>query len=473
MENHAGRPEFAAALASHVGTSARTSKTVGINYLYVAVPVSGGAVRLAYPLSSIEQSSATISNQLFRASILALLIGTLIAGGLSHLVARRLKKIVIFAERVAAGDLSARISESSSDEIAQVASALDATARKLETSFATLQMSKEQLETLLNSIPNAVMAVSADLRVQWANGAMQHLEPRIRIGAPVVETFRNPDLLQAFVAVIEESKMQSVHTANLISGRTFNVSAAPMPGGGAVAVLQDVTEIERVEKTRRDFIANVSHELRTPLTSIQGYIETVLDSYPKNVDGRQFLEIIQKHSARMSRLTEDLLVLARVESGEEKLALEKVSARELIEEAEEGLGSIAQARGVALEVTLSCDSRVLADKYAIQQVFANLIDNAVKYSASGTEVQIAAREAGDTVEFSVRDFGPGISSEHQPRLFERFYRVDASRSRDSGGTGLGLAIVKHIVLNHGGKIWVESELNHGAAFFFTLPLSKN
>jgi two-component system phosphate regulon sensor histidine kinase PhoR len=246
-----------------------------------------------------------------------------------------------------------------------------------------------------------------------------------------------------------------------------------MPGGGAVAVLQDVTEIERVEKTRRDFIANVSHELRTPLTSIQGYVETVLDSYPKNADGRQFLEIIQKHSARMSRLTEDLLVLARVESGEEKPALEKVTARELISEAEESLSSIAQARGVSLRITATSDSRVLADKYAIQQVFANLIDNAVKYSTSGNEVQIAAQEMGDAVEFSVRDFGPGISFEHQPRLFERFYRVDASRSRDSGGTGLGLAIVKHIVRNHGGKVWVESALNHGATFFFTLPVSRN
>jgi two-component system phosphate regulon sensor histidine kinase PhoR len=473
MENHASRPEFITALSGKMGIASRTSKTVGIEFLYVALPVHGGAVRMAYPLSSIEQTTALIRTRLLWASALALLVATLIAVVISHSISRRLRKILVFAEHVAAGDLSARISESASDEIAQVAAALDLTARKLESSFAALQLNKEQLETLLNSIPNGVLAVTADRVLAWANGAMRTLEPQIRVGAPLVESFRDPDLLHALETAVERSQTQSVQAANLVPGKTFNVTAAPMPGGGAVAVLQDVTEIERVEKTRRDFIANVSHELRTPLTSIQGYVETVLDSYPDSGQGRQFLEIIQKNSARMARLTEDLLVLARVESGEEKLKQGTVAVAQLLNEAKENFDGMAQTRGICLSVERSIECGVNADKDAIQQVFANLIENALKYSPTGGKVVLGANASGAAVEFYVRDSGPGISLEHQQRLFERFYRVDTSRSRDSGGTGLGLAIVKHIVLNHGGTVWVESALNHGASFFFTLPLSRN
>jgi two-component system phosphate regulon sensor histidine kinase PhoR len=377
----------------------------------------------------------------------------------------------VFAEKIARGDLSARISENSSDEIAQVAAALDLTARRLEENFAALQLSKKQLETLLDSIPNAVVAVSADHVLRWANGAMHALDPKVRTGAPIVESFRDPEVLKALSAAIEQSIVHSVHTKTLVTGRALNVTAAPMPGGGAVAVLQDVTDIERVEKTRRDFIANVSHELRTPLTSIQGYAETVLESYPDSAQGKQFLEIIQKNAARMTRLTEDLLVLARVESGEDKLRLEPVSTGSLLEEANDSFEAIAKARGITLSVQAPAEQSVLADRDAIQQVFANLLENAVKYSPSGSNVVLGAEANGTKVRFFVRDSGAGISSEHQSRLFERFYRVDASRSRESGGTGLGLAIVKHIVLNHGGSVWVESELNHGATFYFTLRFS--
>jgi two-component system phosphate regulon sensor histidine kinase PhoR len=473
MENHATRPEFIAALAGRLGVASRPSTTVGTELLYVALPIhGGGAVRLAYPLSSIEQTTSVIQSKLLWASVLALLVATMIAVAISHSISMRLKKIVEFAEHVASGDLSARIAESASDEIAQVASSLDVTARKLESNFAALQLNKDQLETLLNSIPNGVLSVTADRILVWANGAMKILEPQIRVGAPLVESFRDPELLHALDMVVERSETQTVQAAKLIPGKTFNVTAAPMPGGGAVAVFQDVTEIERVEKTRRDFIANVSHELRTPLTSIQGYVETVLDSYPDSGQGKQFLEIIQKNSARMARLTEDLLVLARVESGEEKLEQEAVAVAELLNEAKDNFDGIAQTRGITLYVGRSIECCVNADKDAIQQVFANLIENALKYSPAGGQVVLGANASGDSVEFYVRDSGPGISLEHQQRLFERFYRVDASRSRDSGGTGLGLAIVKHIVLNHGGTVWVESALNHGASFFFTLPLSK-
>jgi two-component system phosphate regulon sensor histidine kinase PhoR len=248
-------------------------------------------------------------------------------------------------------------------------------------------------------------------------------------------------------------------------------------------VLRDLTETERVEKTRRDFIANVSHELRTPLTSIQGYTETLLDSTLDNVAStREFLEIIRKNSSRMSRLTEDLLTLARVESGETRFDVESVPPAELLHDAEESFREIARTHGIDLQIQdlKPADSSardfliqnlppVLADREAIHQVFSNLIDNALKYGASGGRIVLGARSAPHAVEFFVQDFGAGIPSEHLARLFERFYRVDKARSRESGGTGLGLAIAKHIVMAHGGSIRAESELAHGSTFLFTLP----
>jgi two-component system phosphate regulon sensor histidine kinase PhoR len=246
-----------------------------------------------------------------------------------------------------------------------------------------------------------------------------------------------------------------------------------MPGGGAVAVLRDLTETERVEKTRRDFIANVSHELRTPLTSIQGYTETLLDSAPENNHNREFLEIIRKSAVRMSRLTEDLLTLARVESGEQRFDIQSVAPSELLQEAVQSFREIARAQNVELKIEDASNALVGADSEAIHQVFSNLVDNALKYAASGSRIVVGARPIPQAVEFYVQDFGPGIPSEHLARLFERFYRIDKARSRESGGTGLGLAIAKHIVLAHGGAIRAQSELNHGSTFVFTLPLSQS
>ena len=238
-----------------------------------------------------------------------------------------------------------------------------------------------------------------------------------------------------------------------------------------MAVLRDLTETERMEKTRRDFIANVSHELRTPLTSIQGYAETLLDGSGENNHSREFLEIIRKNASRMSRLTEDLLTLARVESGEHRFDVQPTTPLELLNEAVESFLEKARAQGIELQIENSTEAMVDADREAIHQVFSNLIDNAIKYAASGGRVVLGAQPAEYGVQFYVRDFGVGIPSEHLPRLFERFYRVDKARSRESGGTGLGLAIAKHIVFAHGGTIHAESELNHGSVFYFTLPFA--
>jgi two-component system phosphate regulon sensor histidine kinase PhoR len=489
MENHRTRPEFVAALSGRLGSDERRSATVGIPFLYIAAPVSGGAVRLAYPLSDVEAVSTLVRRRLALASGLAFLVALIVAAVASQWSAHRFDRIVEVARRIAQGDLQARILEASQDEIGRVAAAIDGTALRVEQSFEAVRSSQRQLETLLNSMQDAVIAVSADGLVQWANQPMDRLVPQgTRLQQPVVETIRDPDFLATVKEATASREVKTGRATSIVPGRAFDVTAAPLPGGGAVAVLRDLTETERVEKTRRDFIANVSHELRTPLTSIQGYAETLLDTTPENgAPTREFLEIIRKNSSRMSRLTEDLLTLARVESGETRFDMEPVPPAELLHDAEENFREIARTHGVDLHIQDSPASEslplVLADREAIHQVFSNLIDNALKYGskhgsndgsnlgASGPRIVLGARAIPHAVEFFVQDFGAGIASEHLPRLFERFYRVDKARSRESGGTGLGLAIAKHIMLAHGGSIRAESELAHGSTFLFTLPIA--
>jgi two-component system, OmpR family, phosphate regulon sensor histidine kinase PhoR len=473
LENDSQSPEFAEALKGGIGSDTRNNPTLGIRFLYVAAPITGGAARLAYPLSDVDAATSQVRRTLLLGTALALVVAFALAVIVSQFTTRRLQRIVEFASRIAAGDLTARIAETSGDEIGQVATALDKTARHVEENFAVLRTSQRQLETLLNSMEDAVIAVGADERVQWANQSMDALVPqRTRLNAPVVETVRDPDFLRAVRGASVSRTVITARATSIALSRTFDVTAAPLPGGGAVAVLRDLTETERVEKTRRDFIANVSHELRTPLTSIQGYAETLLDSSPENNHNpREFLEIIRKNAHRMSRLTEDLLTLARVESGEQRFDIQPVVAAELLQEAVQNFRELARAHGIELQVEDATTDLVSADREAIHQIFSNLIDNALKYAATGGRLVLGARRAERGVEFYVRDFGPGIPSEHLPRLFERFYRVDKARSRESGGTGLGLAIAKHIVLAHDGTIRAESELNHGSMFLFTLPLA--
>ena len=418
MENHAQRPEFVAALAGRAGMDQRRSRTIGVPLLYVAVPVSAGAVRLAYPLSDVEASVAEVQRKVLLGSALALAVALLLAAIAAQAISRRLQRIVLFAERIASGDLTARIASTSSDEIGQVAAALDKTARQFEGNFEALRTSQRQLETLLNSMQDAVIAIGPDDRVQWANQTMNRMVPgRARIQAPIIETVRDPDFLRTLRTARETRSASSARATTIVTGRAFDVTAAPMPAGGTVVVLRDLTETERVEKTRRDFIANVSHELRTPLTSIQGYTETLLDAMTtENSHSREFLEIIRKNASRMSRLTEDLLRLARVESGEQRFDIRPVMPEELLREAHLIFRrNRARARYYAGDRNTANES-VNADSEAIHQVFSNLIENALKYAASTTRIVLGACPSPQGVEFFVSDFGPGISSEHLPRL---------------------------------------------------------
>ena len=376
-------------------------------------------------------------------------------------------------------------------DFAALSKALAGAAGHVEHSLAQSKESRRELEALLDSMQDAVIAVDAAGRIQWTNQRMQRLIPgassqvatgsgAVRVGHALVQTIRDPEVLACVRSALESMMVCDRKTTSLLPGKTFEVIASPMPGGGAVAVLHDVTRIEQVERTQRDFVANVSHELRTPLTSITGYVETLLD-HERTLSpvAQEFLTTILKNATRMNRLTEDLLVMARIESAEQELHPAPVPADVLVRDAVQAMSGLVQDTDAVLEIGDVTARQVYADQDAVLQVLSNLIENAIKYGRTRgnfqAKVVVTAGEVSEpyeAVEFRVKDFGQGIASEHLTRIFERFYRVDKARSRESGGTGLGLAIAQHMVQTQGGSIRAESELNRGSTFIFTLPVAQ-
>ncbi|HUZ96236.1 MAG TPA: ATP-binding protein [Edaphobacter sp.] len=365
----------------------------------------------------------------------------------------------------------------------EVAHAISQASEQVQRQLAEASEGRHKLEAMIDSMQDAVVAVDQAGRIQWTNQRMQRLIPgafvggAVRVGHALVQTIRDPDVLQCVRSALDERVVCERRSTSVVPGRIFEIAASPMPGGGAVAVLHDMTRIEQVERIQRDFVANVSHELRTPLTSISGYVETLLDHEAGlSKQAREFLSTILKNATRMNRLTEDLLLMARAESSEGELHPVPVRADILIRDAVQAMSGLVQDAEAVLEIGEVTTAEVFADTDAIVQVLSNLIENGIKYgqgrNAAAPRVIVSAREVSEpveAVEFRVRDFGQGIASEHLGRIFERFYRVDKARSRESGGTGLGLAIAHRIVQVHGGTIRAESALNHGSTFIFTLP----
>jgi two-component system phosphate regulon sensor histidine kinase PhoR len=380
----------------------------------------------------------------------------------------------------AIGTDSAPVLKSRFRDFEGLAHVISKTSARVDRTLVEAAESRRELEAMIDSMQDAVVAVDPAGRIQWTNQRMQKLIPgmsfssTIRIGHALVQTIRDPEVLECMRVALEQRVLTERRSTTLMPGRIFEVAASPMPGGGAVAVLHDITRIEQVERTQREFVANVSHELRTPLTSITGYVETLLDHEAGlSSQAREFLTTIHKNATRMNRLTEDLLVMARVESSEQKLHPAPVRADMLVRDAVQAMNGMVQDEEAVLEIGETTNCEVFADQDAIVQVLSNLIENAIKYGRSRanerSRVIVSARPEMEAVEFQVQDFGLGIASEHLSRIFERFYRVDKARSRDSGGTGLGLAIARHVVQTQGGTIRVESELNAGSTFIFTLP----
>ncbi len=388
-------------------------------------------------------------------------------------VSARLGYVLGFARNVAEGNLDARIQLRSHDQFAQVEAALNRIVESLGRDFAELESARAELAVMLDSMQEGVVAITSAGAVRWSNAVMQRIAGSQLIpGRPLVHSIRDPELLACVRKALDTQSLSVGRASLLAPGRVFEVNAAPLPAGGALVVLHDVTSIEAAQQSRREFVANVSHELRTPLTSIQGYVETLIeDPNPSPEMTLEFLGIILKNATRMNRLTEDLLALASVESPDYSVKLQPVRASLLLKDAIDSMGGNFVDSGVELEFKGAPDALVSADPDAMHQVFGNLLENALKYARSGKRIVASARPLATEVVFTIQDFGPGIASEHIDRIFERFYRVDKARSRESGGTGLGLAIVKHIVQAHGGRIWAESVLGKGASFHIALPLA--
>ena len=380
-------------------------------------------------------------------------------------------------------------------ELADLADALVSAAPRLAAQIEAAHENGRRLQTVLDSMQDAVTAIDAAGRISWANRPMQQLmresHGSVRTGHSLVQTLRAPEILDCVQIALESRESVERQPVTVLPGRIVAISAAPMPEGGAVIVLHDITRIQQVERTQREFVANVSHELRTPLTSIQGYVEMLLEegedapggASPPSERRREFLDAILKSARRMGRLTDDLLALARVESGERRIQPEPIAVSVLIEECLEAVSGLLKERGGTLAIAGDPpDVDVMADPDTILQIMSNLVENALIYGRgvdgwavieiSAALLHAEGEDRMPEVQIKVRDFGAGIPSEYQDRLFERFYRVDKARSRESGGTGLGLAIAKHLVEAHRGQIWVESELGKGSSFIFTLPCAR-
>ena len=416
-----------------------------------------------------------IGRQAFWSGLISLAVALPVAAWVAVGITHRLQRVVVFARRIADGDLEARLTLDGNDELADMEAALNQTALRLGGNFAEIESHRQELAAMLDSMQEAVVAITAESTVLWSNAVMQRIAGmQIRTGRPLIHAVRDPELLACVRGALEEREVRTGRSSSLAPGRVFEISAAPLPNGGALAVLHDVTRIEAAEKSRRDFIANVSHELRTPLTSIQGYVETLVDDPLSNLETtREFLGIILKNATRMNRLTEDLLALASVESPDYVLKDQPMRANVLVKDAIDALGGIVVDSEVELEFAGAPEAMALADPDAVNQIFGNLVENALKYAQQSNRIRIGANLLENEVEFFVQDFGPGMASEHLDRIFERFYRIDKARSRESGGTGLGLAIVRHLAETHGGRVWAERELGSGSTFHFTLPLAQS
>ena len=482
LENHASRPEVVAAQERGIGTSQRYSTTVDADMLYVAVRASHPVVRfvrLALPLTDVDEQLAAIRRAALSAMAVAIPIALAVSWLLSAPLARRVQAIARVADRYSAGDLSRSTYDYGTDELGSVARALDSSVQELGGRIEELSRDRARMGAILAGMVEGVLVVDRQGRLQLVNRAAQDM---LRVDASAtsrsyLEVVRHPDVAAQLTRALRGDEVGSQEVAlTRDPGRTFVARAAPVSGtggGGAVLVLHDITDLRRADQIRRDFVANVSHELRTPLTAIRGYVEALLDD-PADADStHKFLEIIARHTTRMERLVKDLLRLARLDARQEALEMSRCDMRQIFSGVIADLSPAIEAKGqrIAIEVPNEA-AQVDGDPAKLHDIVRNLLENAVNYSPDGADVLLAAARVNGVHTITVADSGPGIPEEDLGRVFERFYRVDKSRSRP-GGTGLGLAIVKHLVELHGGEARAENAARGGAVFTVTLPVRSD
>jgi len=470
IENHAGRPEVRAALDGRgAGMATRRSETVGRLLMYVAVPGGPGAVRVAADLAQVDEIVHGAQRAVAGAALLALLVGAALALVAARSIARPLTGIAEAARTIAAGE-PPRFPRSGIPEIDVLVRALREMHQRLADQFDELRRERAESAALVEAMVEGVLAADGRGRIVTANPAARRL-----LGYGPSEPL--PDLAALFRVKAAREVVDDVLAGRPVQdrqleldGRVLLVNARPLTAGGAVLVLHDLTEVRRLEAIRRDFVANVSHELKTPLTSISGYTETLLGESTDAETTRRFLGTILGNARRMQRLVDDLLDLSRIEAGRWQPTLSEVDVAAVARESWTALADRADEHGIELELDIGPGAeRIAADVDALRQVLTNLLDNSLRYTPAGGRITCVTRRTGADVAVSIRDNGPGIAREHLPRIFERFYRADPSRSRGEGGTGLGLAIVKHLVEAHGGRVSAESEGGGGTTVTCLFP----
>ncbi len=487
MVNHFDRPEFQTALTGKVGSDIRSSETLQQEMMYVAIPIQKGdtvvaVLRTSVAMPQLQATLHSVLMEVLRYGLIIALVLAILSLGLSWKISRPLELLRLGAERFARGDLNHRLAVPQSREIAGLAESMNKMAAQLDERIRTIVAQKNEQQAVLSSMIEGVIAVSTDGKVMSLNSAaaaMLQETVENAEGRTIEEVIRNTEL-QHFVQQSLDSENpveaqimlhEKQQTEQYLQSHGTVLTDDQGRKIGALIVMNDVTRIRRLEKVRRDFVANVSHELKTPVTSIKGFIETLLDgAINKPEDAQRFLEIIARQTERLNSIIDDLLTLSRIEQqGGSQMLMETVPLRPILKAAVD-LCEI-KAGGKNMSIHIECDEAVtvLANASLLEQAIVNLVDNAIKYSEQAGDVRLDVVRCADETQIRVYDHGCGIAKEHLPRLFERFYRVDKARSRKLGGTGLGLAIVNHIAQTHKGRVCVESVVGKGSTFTFCLP----
>jgi two-component system, OmpR family, phosphate regulon sensor histidine kinase PhoR len=484
MENHLDRPEVRDALQKGEGRSIRQSVSVNRPLLYYAVRenIVGDTpiiVRLALPMEDVDSQLGIFRTKLWLWSLLILFLAGTVSMLFSRGFTERIERLREFSGRVAEGDFRPLAPDGTGDTLEALGYSLNQTASRLDRTIRTLTEERNLSSAILGSMVEGVAVVNGAERLVFANpgfAAILGLDVPPVSGSSLLEVVRQTELIEAVRRVLAgEPRVEAEIATGTLRQHYFAATVASVRAGetsGAVIVLHDITELRKLERIRRDFVANVSHEFRTPLTAIQGFTETLLAGAMDDPQNRlRFLGIILEHSRRLARLTEDLLKLSQMDADRLELEVRPVSVSVLVESCYE----TARHRAAEKELTLSLDlpsgiPDVSGDARRLQEVLQNLLDNACQYTLPAGKITLSVRRRAEEVIFTVSDSGIGIPQADQPRIFERFYRVDAARSREAGGTGLGLAIARHLIEVHGGRIWVESELGVGSKFHFSVPV---
>ncbi|MDP9340019.1 MAG: ATP-binding protein [Acidobacteriota bacterium] len=484
MENHAGRPEVREALAKGSGRAIRHSVTLNRDLLYYAVRYDSSVgppiiLRFALPIETVDEVVQSFRRSLWLSSFVILLIAGAVALQISHIFSDRVERLKEFSRRVAAGDFRPISADSSGDALEALGASMNRTAAQLDETIHTLTEERNLSTAILGSMVEGVAVVNASERLLFANqgfAGILGLELPPKSGSALVEIVRQTELIEAVRHVLcGESRVEAEIATGTLRQHFFAATVASVRAGdtlGAVVVLHDISELRRLERVRRDFVANVSHEFKTPLTAIQGFAETLLAGAIDDAQNRErFLEIILEHSRRLARLTDDLLRLSQMDSDRLELEIDEVTVAQVVDSCLATAQHRAVENGQHLSVSVSSQMpNVAGDRRRLAEVLQNLLDNARQYTLPGGEITLSAKAHESEVVFTVADTGIGIPQAEQTRIFERFYRVDAARSREAGGTGLGLAIAKHLIEAQGGRIWVESEIGQGSRFHFSVPI---